>query len=130
MKTTKIPCPLVPQTGVQSDESGEGCPLQQGTGTSLVAALGDVILQQEQEVTMLLAEQTKLHLLLSECELALIKVKGEQRPPVHEEKCEGKPLWTLESLAWELCPSSTPFLLTLKLVGVFNPVLFKHKKFT
>jgi len=130
MEATKIPCPTVPQTAVQSNEPTEGYPLSQGTGTSLIAALGDAILQQEQAVTKLLTEQTKLHSLLLECEGKLRTVKGEHRESVHEEKCEGKPLWTLESLAWELCPPSTPFLLTLKLIGVFNPVLFKHKKFT
>lgn len=129
MEATKITCSLVPQTGVQDDKPKEESSTLQENATSLVGVLEDVILQQEQLLTTLLAEQTKLHSLFLDCERQLKAVTSEDKQS-HEENSECKSLWTLESIMWEICPPTAPFLLTLKLVGSFNPVLYKRKKFS
>ena len=129
MEATKIPRALVPQTVVQAEKPEEENGILQENATSLASVLAGVILQQEQILTELLAEQTKLFDHFLECERQLKAVAREGKSP-HEENSGCKSLWTLESIMWEVSPPNAPFLLTLKLMGSFNPVIFKRKKFS
>lgn len=129
MEATKLPRVLAPQTGAQDDKPEEEKGVPQDSADSLVGILGDIILQQEESLISLLAEQTKLHTLFLECERELKGVTSKDKPS-HEENSECKSLWTLESIMWEVCPPTVLFLFNLKLMGSFNPVIFKRKKFS
>ena len=129
MEATNIPRVSGPQTDVQAEKPEEEKGALQENTTSVASILGGVILQQEQLLTELLAEQTKLHGLFLECERQLKAVTSEDKPS-HEENSECKSLWTLESIVEEVCPPTAIFLLSLKLTGSFNPVVFKRKKFS
>lgn len=63
---------------------------------------------------------------MDECEN---EVKG-SKSSASEETQDAKALWTQETLALELHWLPTAFLFSLKLVGDFNPVLVKLKKFS
>ena len=81
------------------------------------------------------AQQQAIRSITAECERSVKKIKGEHIERISiEEKLKREneiaALWTMDSLLWELYAPIPKFVYSLKLISSFNPVLFKHKKFT